>query len=37
MTSFQSDLSVVQLPVYIDLTLSDVARQVRDGMCDIWG
>lgn len=36
MKSFQSDLSVVQLPVYVDLTLCDVARQVRDGMCNIW-
>ena len=29
-------LSVVQLPVHIDLSLCDVASQVRDGMGDVW-
>ena len=28
-------LSVVQLPVNVDLTLCDVACQVRDGVSDI--
>ena len=30
------DLSIVKLPVHIDLSLGDVASQVRDGMGDIW-
>lgn len=29
-------LSVVELPVYVDLSLGDVASEVRDGMGDIW-
>lgn len=29
-------LSVVQLPVHIDLSLCDVASQVGDGMGDVW-
>lgn len=32
-----SDLSVVQLPVHVDLPLRDVARQVRDGVGDVCG
>lgn len=28
-------LSVVQLPVHIDLTLCDVTSQIRDGVSDI--
>lgn len=30
-----SYLSVVQLPVHINLPLCDVARQIRDGMSDV--
>ena len=26
----------MELPVYVDLSLSDVASKVRDGMGDIW-
>ena len=26
----------MQLPVHVDLALCDVARQVRDGMGDVW-
>lgn len=29
-------LSVVELPVYVDLSLCDVASEVGDGMGDIW-
>ena len=29
------DLTIVQLPIDVDLTLSDVARQIRNGMSDI--
>ncbi len=31
----KSDLSVVELPVHVDLALSDVASQIRDGMGDV--
>jgi hypothetical protein len=30
-----ADLSVMELPVHIDLALSDVASQIRDGMGDV--
>ena len=30
------DLSIVKLPIHINLPLSDVASQVRDGMGDVW-
>lgn len=29
-------LSVMELPVHIDLSLCDVASQVGDGMGDVW-
>ena len=29
-------LSVMQLPVHIDLSFCDVASQVGDGMGDVW-
>ena len=32
-----SHLSVVELSVHIDLSLSDVSREVRDGVSDVWG
>lgn len=32
-----TNLPVVELPVHVDLPLGDEARQVGDGMGDVWG
>lgn len=32
-----TNLPVVELPVDVDLPLSDEARQVGDGVGDVWG
>lgn len=32
-----TNLPVVELPVDVDLPLGDEARQVRDGVGDVWG